>query len=438
MGISFQIFISFGIWMVTTSFTFHKIMASNTISPRVFRAGRVLAPDSKWTGEEPEWKGWESWTIGYFYRVKSRMLNFYSYYLSEADLKPGVAAYMTDAGYTPADIVLIQNSKNVMPLTVGKLIRSISRGMPPLHPGAAEYFMTLPFSDPDRPPIPKDDRDIIREEILTALRILQPPLVQKQPEAKVAAPMISIQDRLRLKVDREVITHLDEMLDRWILSSHMTRVDGLSMTSFIRDGNIPSAGCKPIIDWIIRQREEYRGAFDKSCDQLVEGYSHMSKPALKNRITVLEAMLDEVIKHSSTAKGVRKPREKKVKEAAKQIAALQYATQSDEFGLTSEDPLKIPGSQRVYLFNTKYRSLSVYNALGSGGFEVKGCGLRGYDPDRSYTTTLRKPIPSLEAVLTNMPKTIDKLFEDKKYKKRPSNGRLNLNTIILRIINNKI
>jgi hypothetical protein len=342
---------------------------------------------------------------------------------------------MKAVGYSKTDIDLISAANaNVMPTTIGKLIRAMDRGMPPIHPQAQEYFDALPFSDPENPPIAKDDRDIVKAELHTVLAYLRS-LEKNQKietEEKVVVPTPTVLDKLMTKVDREVIYYLDEMLDKWSESSHMTRVDGLSLASFIRDGKIPPVGCAPIIKWLEKQRDEYQGALDKTCPQLVEGYAHMSKPALKNRIATLETMLADVLKHSVVVKGPRKQRVKKVKDPAKQITRLQYQLESPEYSLKSVEPIRLPSASRAYVFNTKYRTLTVYVATGSIGFEVKGTSLKNFDTTTSFTTTLRKPTEVLNLILSSTHKQIDKQLEAMKCKKRTPNGRINPQTILLR------
>jgi hypothetical protein len=416
-----------------------------TASRGVFRAGKVLSPDSKWTGEEPDWHGWESWTTEKFYAEKMRMLRFYGYYLGQADMKPAVLAYMKNHKYSKSDIALISAANpNILPATVGKLVRAMDRGMPSIHPDAAEHFESLPFQDPDKPAyVPKDDNDTVLSEINSVLQFLrasaEPTVKAGEPTpAKPAHLSMSPIQKLAVKVDREVITHLDEMLDRWIVNSSVTKVDGLAMTSFIRDGNIPAAGCKHITDWLNKQLAEYQGAYDKTDPDLVEGYSHMSKPALKNRITVLEGMIADVVKHSNVSKALRKPRAKKIKDAGKQVARLKFQQSSKDFDLESINPTRVPSAQRLYTFNTKYRQLGVYIASGNVGFEVKGTSLKNFDVATSYITTLRKPKEVLNAIISSTPKQVDKYLESMKCKKRKGNGRINPQTILVRAVDVRV
>lgn len=410
------------------------------VAKGAFRAGKVLAPDAKWTGDEPDFHGWEKWTVDKFMATRQRMLRFYGYYLTAADLKPAVLAYMKARGWAKADLDLIRGSNpNLMPTTIGKLIRATDRGMPSLHPEAAEYFSKLPFSDPENPPVPKDEHTVIAHELNKVLLYLRD-LEKENTTAVVVAktPTPTPIDRLRNKVEKEVIVPLEEMLDTWALAYNETKVAPLSLTSYIRDGGIPAAGCKYITEWLNKLLAEFSGAYEKTCPQLVEGYSHMSRPALKNRISNLEGMLAEVAKFSSVAKAMRKPRVKKPKDASKQVSRLKYQANSKDYNIDSINPGRIPMAQRLYLFNTKYRTLSVYYASGNAGFEVKGTSIKGFDMATSFVTTLRKPADTLSEIMSRTPKQLDKFLDGMKCKKKKGNGRINAQTVLLRVIETRI
>jgi hypothetical protein len=405
-------------------------------SKGVFRAGRVLASDAKWTGEEPEWNGWESWDVEKFFNTRGRMLNFYNYYLSSADMKPAVLAFMKREGYSKEEIGMISAANpNVMPTTIGKLIRAMDRGMPSMHPNAQDHFDKLPFIEGA---IAKDDKLVVKHELskvllnLHAIARSAPVEVKRKDPALCLSPM----ERLRIKVDKEVIALLDEMMDRW--STPEVQVAPLALTSYIRDNGIPANGCGFIESWIMNILTEYQHAHDKTDPDSVEGYAYLTKPALKNRIKGLQSMLEEVQKYGKVKKAQRVPRIKKTKDATKQIASMKYQLNSQDYNLDSVSPLRIPTAQRLYVFNTKYRQLSVYQAKGSSGFEVKGCSIKNFDPSLSFTTTLRKPPGTLTSILSSTPKQLEKLFDDPKIKKKAPNGRINEHIILLRVIETKI
>jgi hypothetical protein len=129
---------------------------------------------------------------------------------------------------------------------------------------------------------------------------------------------------------------------------------------------------------------------------------------------------------------------KKPKDAAKQITRLKYQESSKEFDLTSVSPARIPTSHQLFTFNTKYRTLSVYTADGPSGFEVKGTSIKGFSESESFVLGLRKPKETLDVIVSSTPKQIEKHISTKlKTKKRKANGRINQQTIILRIIEKK-
>jgi hypothetical protein len=406
----------------------------------VFRAGRVLAADSKWTGEEPEWKGWETWPVEKFFTQRMRMMNFYNYYLSMADMKPAVLAFMKREGYSKEEISIISSANpNVMPSTIGKLVRGMDRGMPEIHPNAQEYFDKLPFTEGA---IAKNDRQLVKHEINDVLQVLGSvakvnadgsPIETKRKSPEMYLPVM---ERLRLKVDKEVIAKLEVMIDEWCTSE--VQVSPLNLTSYIRDNGIAANGCVFVETWLQNHLTEYQQALDKSDPDSVEGYSYLTKPGLKSRIKALTAMIEEVQKYGKVQKAQRVPRVKKTKDATKQVSSIKYQQNSQDYNLDSINPIRIPTAQRLYVFNTKYRQLSVYQAKGAAGFEVKGCSIKNFDPSLSFTTTLRKPQGTLGSIISSTPKQLEKLFDDPKIKKKEPNGRINEHIILLRVIENKI
>lgn len=401
-----------------------------------FKAGRVIAPDAKWTGDEPEWNGWEHWSVEKFYKTRARALGFYNYYLDAAAMKPMVLDWMKANGYTKDEVSAIKEAHpNVLPSTVGKLVRCMMRGMPSIHPHAHEYFATLPFHD--EPPTPKEDAVTVHEELHDALKLLCSTVSTETEDAsKPKVSMPSPLDRIRERVQKEVVTQLEDCVEQWATNKNGNAA--LNMSTLLRDSKIPAQGCKTILDWLEKNHSEYDGALQRSDEQLVEGYSYLSKPELRKIVKSLESMIGDVRSHAKIKNSTRKPRKKKVKDASKQVSKLKYQQHSADWSLDSVSPTRIPTSQRLYLFNTKTRALSVYVAAGAAGFEVKGTSLKGYDIANSFVATLRKPKETLNGILSSTPKQLEKLLASLTVKKKPANGRINEQTIILKVIEYKV
>ena len=403
----------------------------------IFKAGNVIAPDAKWTGDEPTWHGWESWPVDKFFQNRCRALRFYNYYLSALDLRPMVLDWMKKNGYSKTQISQIKDAPPyILPTTVGKLIRCMERGMPSMHPQAQEHFDSLPFHE--TPPIAKDDLDVVREEIAKALTLVNSTKsVIDELTVDVEKPKgVSPLERLKEKVNKEIIVQLEEILETW--ANTKTGSAACNMTSLLRDTKTPALGCKPIVEWISRQLGEFSGALNREDAQLVEGYSCFPRPELRKIVKSLETMLSDVQVHAKMRTANRKPRQKKVKDASKQVAKLKYQINSADWNIDSVDPSRLPTSQCVVLFNTKIRALSVYYASGASGFEIKGTTLKGFDVEKSFSSTLRKPKDVLGSILSTRPKQLDKYLDTLKTKKKKVNGRINEQMIILKVIEHKM
>lgn len=400
------------------------------------KSGKVHAPDAKYTGDEPDWYGWERWPIEKFYKVQQRALGFYNYYLDAASLKPIVLQWMKNQNYSKEDISSIRESPPwYLPTTVGKLIRMMDRGMPSLHPNAHEYFKTLPLREDDTTPIPRDTVELVKSEIKYALSTITADSSASAAKVDVKPKVISPHDRIRERVEKEIMPHIDQLLDAW--SDTSKNPVSLNLASLLRDQKIPAAGCAQIKAWIGDHLEQYRAAYQKSDEQCVEGYSYLSKPHLRKIVSILEAMENDCNSHAKMKNSMRKPRAKKPKAADRQVARLKYQVNSAEYSLESVSPARVPYSQRVYIFNTKTRQLGVYCAAGNGGLEVKGTSLKGYDPSASYHATLRKPKDVLTAILAATPKKIDKVIETLKLNPKKANGRFNEHTVILKVLEHR-
>jgi hypothetical protein len=205
----------------------------------------------------------------------------------------------------------------------------------------------------------------------------------------------------------------------------------------LRDQKIPAQGLGEILKWVDRHLEEYCAAYEKTDLQIVEGYSHLSKPSLRKMVSILNTFKTDTQTHGKIKSALRKPRAKKPKASDKQVQRLKYQSNSAEYAIESVAPSRIPYAQRLYTFNTKTRQLGVYYASGNNGFEVKGTSVKGFDDSLSFYATLRKPQDILTGVLSATPKKLDKIFDGVKIIKKKANGRINEHTIILKVLEHR-
>ncbi len=129
----------------------------------------------------------------------------------------------------------------------------------------------------------------------------------------------------------------------------------------------------------------------------------------------------------------RKPRAKKVVPADKIVAKLKYKKTDEPLKLVSINPADILGSKELWIYNTKTRKLGKYVAADFNELGVKGASITGFSEANSIQKTLRKPVEQLKEFKAAGKVALRKFLEDIKATDTKLNGRLNEETILLKV-----
>jgi len=246
----------------------------------------------------------------------------------------------------------------------------------------------------------------------------------EKPTVKKLSPA----DMLKRKVNRTVMVDLDALEDSWIAGEKNTLNLYTTFQKHELKGSAVSIVRPTIEGWL----SDYSDAYNKTCEQAVEGYAHLSKKELQRRMNACEEMLNDLTSIEQSAKATRAPRKAKPKSVTSQTKNLKYKKQDNEFKLTSVNPISIVGAMRLLTFNCKTRILTEYVAEHPDGFEVSGTSLKRFDVELSKSKKLRKPEEFLQIALKKTPKQFAKEFDAITTKSSVPNGRMNIDTILLR------
>ena len=373
-------------------------------SKKFQRNGMVSASESPFTGQEPTWEGADEWSQDKINHMFGHALNFYNYYLTTDDYIPIIEKYVNNDKKTSS--ILRRAPKCVEISICGKIARMLNLGMPRYHN--------------------KVDYGIEVERYIQTISKMVPVKTKK-----VLSKRISVFELMQKKLRKEVLVYLDKMLDEWIVSP-TTKIYKINLSSLLSGVNAPISSLGIVVKWLEGQRDELIEARDKTNSHSVEGYSYLSKPAIKKRISLLNEMLNDVDLYKSAKKAIRKPRIKKEKSADKIVSKLKYQNSSGNFGVISINPIKIVGSSKVYLFNEKYRKLTILYTSSLSGLTVKGTTIRNFEDNTSYAIKLRKPKDILSIIVSKTERQITNALKKLTTKKISANGRVNENTIILK------
>ena len=253
---------------------------------------------------------------------------------------------------------------------------------------------------------------------------------QKQAEKKTNVIVLTIQEKITRKIKNTIMQELLELEDKWIDGEDAT-INIYDRFKFHGLTNAAVSHVRPTIEgWLL----DYEDAYHKRCDQAVEGYSHLKRSVLNHRIKVCKEMLSDLDRIKSASKASRNVKVKGSVAIDKQVSKVQYKKEDLDFKIVSINPIQIPNKSRLYTFNCKYKVVTEYVTDSPNGFIISGSTIKNFNKATSRAVTLRKPDDYLPMFLSKTPKQIDEAWKGITTKTFSPNGRINKDTILLRIL----
>lgn len=327
----------------------------------------------------------------------SDALNWYNYMATDDQSREWFFIYMKK-NYTKNDIALVRKlPKWKIAKTLGNVARILLNGNE----------------------LPQNNIDYFKngvQELIDAGKKIIDEVVEESPK-----PVVDIQARVRDKA-KHIITSLEEELD--------LVMDGktFSMYSFCQANELNPQILNIVADYYRPQWEEILS----NDEQVKESFGKRQKFWI-NFWNEFFGDIDRFLNNKKAVK-VRKPREKKVKSAVDQVKSLKYQKEEPTLKIVSVHPAEIVGCNQLWTYNTKYKKLTRYDASGPNGIQVKGTTLIGYDAEKSVSKSLRKPDITIQSLLGAGKVSLRKFMDELKTVASVPNGRINADTILLRVI----
>ena len=273
---------------------------------------------------------------------------------------------------------------------------------------------------------PKDYKrltDTVIDMLLKSVKAPTEPVLDDTPKRP------SIQDALAAK-QSEFFGELEGEIDNFILND--CRRTDFNLFKSLQGANSPKVfgtAVKTLLDRRITEITQV-----PHDEQLAEAYGCFTAAQRGRLENFLLELIEDGQRWADFKKANQKVRVKKAKPAGVQVAKLQYLREFAELGLTSVSAPGIVGAQQLWVYNTKNKKLGCYLATGSAGFSVRGTSLQGYDPETSVQRTLRKPADITKQVLDAGKVQLRKILSDLTTTETKLNGRINSETILLRVL----
>jgi hypothetical protein len=371
----------------------------------------------------PQWIGVETMTSDEFAKAFRDAMTWYRLESSGKELKPKVIDWMGRNGYTKAQISSFKKTKdNRCSPTVGAIAASLIKGMPEQRADFNQGRNTAEWLKEQIASIIKEGKDDIDEDDVKAVEA-----------AKPAVYVPTIQERLR-DAAGQMTEELDAAIDAWIIDPDTFDPKAFKVVGLLRGKGVKPAHARLVKGFYERMLAEIEEVQTKGCDeQLAEAYDAISKKNIKKLHDFLLSIMAGCDQIVGEAKLNKAPRAKKVKPAEELVKKLKFKATDDKLGVTSVPPAQLIGAQGAVVYNTKTRKIGVYTSKTSGGLAVKGTSIENFT-DLSTQKTLRKPeIQLREFKDQNTNKRVETWFKNIKATEVKLNGRLNADTMILKV-----
>jgi hypothetical protein len=368
----------------------------------------------------PKWDNHEDMNTSQFLRHFHNAMSYYRMEFSGKDLKPAVLKWMATIGCTKEDIAAFKKTKdNRCNVTMGAIASCLLRGMPPVREDFNKGRDTTVWLRTEIVQIIEQGKDDIDEDAVVEVKstVIQP----------------TIQERVREAAMR-MTEEIEDAIEGFQTDPETFDPKAFKMLNLLKGKEVKAAHARIIKTFYAGDLAELEElASGKGDEQLREAYSHRSRKQIKNLIAFYQEIMMACDMLAQEAKVNRAPRKTKAVSKDKLVAKLKFMKTNEPLKLVSVNPVDIIGAGELWIFNTKTRKIGKYVAAEFNTLSVKGTTITGFDEFKSVQKTVRKPEEKLKEFKAAGKIALRKFLEDINATDTKMNGRLNEDTILLKV-----
>lgn len=227
--------------------------------------------------------------------------------------------------------------------------------------------------------------------------------------------------------DKVHLADVDDEIDKFFVNFESE----FSMKDYISSNECSRPQVSEIAGLVQRLKDEVESS--KTDTDAKEAYAFM-KPRQKSRyLKFLDSILADCGAFAENKRRQRKPRAKKKPSTEKILAHMKILEHSEEYNISSLPADTILTSSTLVVFNTKDRTLVVYESGSGEPLGVHRTSVTGYSEEKSFRKRIRKPNEVLPLIMAATKTKINKIFKSVKATEyKAHTGRLSEHTIILK------
>ena len=372
----------------------------------------------------PVWDGCETWDGDQFHRFFKRAMDYYRLESDIKSYKGVVVRWMESVSCAKADIQAFKKIKDSrINTTMGAVAACLNRGMTPQRADFNKGRDTAAWLRNEIVKVLAEGKDDIDPDQLAA---------EKEASKKdVYTP--SIQERVREAAYR-MTEEIENAIESFQADAENFDPKAFKVLNLLKAVEAKAAHARIIKDFYSKDLAELEElASGEADEQLKEGYSHRSRKQIKNLMAFYQEVMSACTMLAQEAKVNRAPRAKKSVPAEKIVAKLKYLKTNEPLKLVSINPTDIISAKELWVFNIKTRKIGKYVAKEYGELSVKGTSIINFDENTSIQKTVRKPEEKLKEFKAAGKVQLRKFLEDINATDTKMNGRINEDTILLKV-----
>ena len=381
---------------------------------------------------EPKWDGVDTWTPQEFFQHRNNAMEYYRIESKGIEYKKWVINWANENSEWKKHVKQLQKcSDSQFNPTLGAVCRMLMLGMPLYDQNKAysDYWESLPGTLGKLNSPLEFINARLNELLKTTHNLLDE--IKETKDKQETAKQPTIQDRMN-EIANKHILYFEQFEDRLMNGE---AVGDPKAFDYLKAENCPQALIKKIAGFFEPHRQELIEARSGEDEQLKEAYSHYKAADYKRFEDFYSRLFADLESYEQVKRATKKAKVRKAPSKEKQVAKLKYLKEDAKMKLASINPVDILGAQQLWIYNTKNRKLGRYVAdAHSGTLGVKGTTIIGFDQSQSIQKTLRKPEQQLKDFLKANKIELRKFIEGIKATDTKLNGRINADTILLKIL----
>lgn len=380
---------------------------------------------------EPKWTDVETWSPQEFFYNRNLALNYYRLDAKSAQYKKWVINWVNeDSEWKKHSKSLQKCTDSQFNSSLGSICRMLMLGMPEYDKNKAysDYWESLPgTSGKLQSPLNFINKRL--NELLATTHNLLDEITETKKENKPQQP--TIQDRMN-EIANKHILHF-ELFEDQLMNGET--VNDPKAFEYLKAENCPQALIKKIGAFFEPHRQELIEARAGKDEQLKEAYSHYKAADYKRFEEFYSKLFADLESYEQVKKATKKARVRKAPSKEKLVAKMKYLKEDTKMKLVSINPVDILTAEQLWVYNAKTRKLGKYVAdAHSATLGIKGTSIIGFDESQSVQKTLRKPELQIKEFQKATKVQLRKFLENIKTTDTKLNGRINADTILLKVI----